>query len=90
MKTTEYIDALRVKLDCKSDYALAKKLDMAQPQLARYRKGGTFDNNMALRFSKLLDIPPLAIISDMEVERAKDEKAREMWAEISGSLYYVK
>lgn len=82
MKTTEYIDALRVKLNARSDYHLAQILGMQQNQLARYRKGGTFDNNMALRVSKLLDLPPLAIISDMEAERAKDEKTRAAWAEI--------
>jgi hypothetical protein len=86
MKTTEYIDALRVKLNARSDYHLAQMLVMQQNQLARYRKGGTFDNNMAARVAKILELPPFAIIADMELERAKDDKAREMWQEIRGFI----
>lgn len=82
MRTTDYIDALRVKLNCKSDYALAKQLGMAQPQLARYRKGGTFDNSMALRVATLLDTDVFQVIVDMELERAKTDSQRGYWAEV--------
>lgn len=86
MKTTDYVDALRTKLGARSDYHLSQLIGVQQNQIARYRKGGTFDNTMAARVAKLLAIPPLAIIADMEFERAKDEKAREMWAEIRGFI----
>lgn len=80
MKTTDYVDELRVKLDARSDFALSKLLGIAHNQIGRYRKGGTFDNTMALRVAELLDVSPLTVIADMELERAKDAKARDTWA----------
>lgn len=82
MRTPDYVDALRVKLDCRSDYELAKRLGVQQNQIARYRKGGTFDNTMAARVAGLLDIDPLEVIGDMELERAKSDATREQWAKI--------
>ena len=82
MKTTDYVDALRVKLQCRSDYELSKRLGIASNVLQRYRKGGTFDNTMAARVAALLDIEPLEVIGDMELERAKSDAAREQWTKI--------
>lgn len=82
MRTPDYVDALRAKLDCRSDYELAKRLGVQQNQIARYRKGGTFDNTMAARVAALLDLDPLEVIGDMELERAKSDATREQWAKI--------
>ena len=65
MRTTDYIDALRAATGTPSDYALAKFLGVQQNQIARYRKGGTFDNSMAARAAELLNLQPLEVIADM-------------------------
>jgi hypothetical protein len=79
MQTKEYIARLRVTLDAPSDYKLALVLGIAPNVLQRYTKGGTFDNIMSVRVAKLLDLPPMQVIADMERERAKDEKAMSKW-----------
>lgn len=82
MRTNDYLDALRARLSADSDYAVSQRLGMQYAQFRRYRKGGTFDNTMAARVAALLDIDPLEVIGDMELERAKTEAAREQWAKI--------
>jgi hypothetical protein len=82
MKTTDYVEALRFKLGARSYYHLSQLIGMPESQLARYRKGGTFDNSMCIRVAQWLEIEPLTVIADMEMERAKDTKARELWANL--------
>lgn len=80
MQASDYVDALRVKLSAPSDYALAKMLGVQQNQIARYRKGGTFDNAMCVRASEILGLQPLEIIGDMELQRAHTDAQRAHWA----------
>lgn len=82
MRTNDYLDALRARLSADSDYALSQRLGMQYAQFRRYRKGGTFDNTMAARVASLLDLDPLEVIGDMELERAKSDATREQWAKI--------
>lgn len=83
MRTTDYVDALRVKLAAPSDYALSKRLGIAPNVLARYRKGGTFDNSMAARAADILGCEPFEVIADMELERARTDAQRGYWAEVA-------
>ena len=80
MRTTDYVDALRSHYSAPSDYALAKILGVQAVHISRYRKGGTFDNAMCVRVSEILDIPPLEIIGDMELQRAHTDAQRAHWA----------
>lgn len=80
MRATDYVDSLRVALECHSDYALAKRMGVQQNQIARYRKGGTFDNAMSVRTAEILGIEPLEIIGDMELQRASTDAQRATWA----------
>lgn len=82
MRSTDYVDALRAKLDCKSDYELSKRLGIAHNVIGRYRKGGTFDNSFAVRTAELLGVDPFEVIGDMELERAKTDAQREHWAKV--------
>ena len=60
MRSTDYVDALRAKLACKSDYELSKRLGLAHNVIGRYRKGGTFDNAMSVRTAELLELDPVS------------------------------
>lgn len=82
MRSTDYVDALRVKLNCRSDYELSKRLGIAHNVIGRYRKGGTFDNSFCVRAAELLGVEPFEVIADMELERAKTDAQREQWAKV--------
>lgn len=80
MTTNEYIDKLRALTATRSDYAVAKLLDLTPEAVHGYtRKGRTMNNTQALRVAQLLQIPAIHVIADMELERAKDETTRALW-----------
>jgi hypothetical protein len=79
VNTKEYLALVRAKLACTTDYKLSLVLNLPQPVVARYSKGGTFDNVMSVRVAEILGVPPLQVIADMEHERAKTEREKSRW-----------
>jgi len=87
MKTTDYLDRLAVIFSTStrpaSDYAIAKRLGIPRQSMTRYRKGGTFDDAVALRVAKALKIDPAPMLADIQAERAKDDEVRQVWERIA-------
>jgi len=83
MTTAAYIDKCRKLTATGSDYAVAKLIGVTQDAIHRYRKGErVMDNTTAILVARLLDLPPLLVIADCEVQRAKDDAHRELWEDL--------
>jgi len=90
MRTVEYLDAIALAQGLDTDYKIGKVLGIKSGAIANYRHhGGTFDNVMALKVARLLEIDPLRVIADMEVERASKagrEDRIALWENVLGKL----
>lgn len=81
MDTIEYVDAVKSRLHITSDYAVAKALGVTKQAVSRYMKGtGYFDDYVAIRVAKLLEIEPLQVIADVNLQRAQNAEVRAVWA----------
>lgn len=83
MNTNEYLDAVRVKRELPSDYAVAKLLGITRQTISGYRNGGKqFDDAIARRVAEVLGIHPGLVMLDMHRERSKTPEDRSVWQEI--------
>lgn len=82
MKTTlEYVDAVKIRLDLPSDYAIAKALGVSRQAVSQYRQGkASFDDLTAVRVAEILGLNPMEVIAAANRERAKSEDARRVWS----------
>lgn len=86
-RVIEYLEAAKVKLGIRSDYELAKRLQITASAVSRYRKRGTtFDPATAVKVSEILEIPPMRVIADAELERARSPDQREFWRAVLGKV----
>jgi transcriptional regulator with XRE-family HTH domain len=83
VRTVEYLEALKKKLGISSDYGLQRPLSVTKQAVSRYRNGGTFDHVVAARVARVLGVPELRVIADMELERAQSEEHRELWRRLA-------
>lgn len=88
MKTTaDFLDALRVKLDVPSDYALGAKLGMHRQHISRYRTlHSTFDDAASMRIADILEIDPAFVVASMHAQRAKRSEEKKLWERIAASM----
>lgn len=88
MKTTaDYLDALRVKFNVPSDYALFKPTGWSRQHVSRYRTlNGSFDDATAAKVAAWLDIPLAQVLIDMNGQRAKDKEVKSAWESLAKSL----
>jgi transcriptional regulator with XRE-family HTH domain len=77
MKATEYLAAVKAKLNLTSDYKLAKALNIPSSLIAKYQAGKNVPGPLvAFKVAEILGDQPAAVIADFELERAeKAEKA---------------
>jgi transcriptional regulator with XRE-family HTH domain len=83
LRTKDYIELARAKTGTKSDYAIAKLLNLRQQTIAQYREGrNVMDNETARRLAELLHLPLEELIASAEIERADrdgDDERRAAW-----------
>ena len=86
MKTTvQYLDAVRIRLNLPSDYAVAKTLGITTAAVSKYRNGhGGFDDLTAAKVAEILDVEALEVISACNFARAKDDRTKDLWEAIWG------
>lgn len=83
MKSIDYLDAVKAKLGIRSDYAIAPRLGLTKQAVSALRRGVTMGNTTAARVAELLELDPLGVIADIELERAKTAEARSVWEKIA-------
>lgn len=83
MNTTEYLDAVKKRLEIESDYALSKSLGVAKQTVSNYRNGKThLDEKAARRVGEILNIHPGLVVLDMQRERARTSEEKTLWSDI--------
>ena len=90
MRTVDFLDLLKKKLELPSDYALAKRLEVDHTCISNYRGGkSAFDSNIALRAAELLGMPAgyvLACIEEERAERTKRPQVKAAWRKVADAL----
>lgn len=80
MKPSEYLDALRAKLNLPSDYALQKELGVTKAAISKYRNNKAhFDDAVCRRVGNLLEKHPGIVMLDMQRQRAREPEDQAMW-----------
>lgn len=81
--TCNYLDMAKKKLGVQSDYALAKTLGLRTTAISNYRAGRNhFDDATAIKIAHAIGLDPVEILAAMQVERAKSDEARAVWANL--------
>jgi DNA-binding XRE family transcriptional regulator len=84
MKTTEYLDALKIKLTLPSDYALAKVLGITHVSVSQFRSGRTaMGIETCMKVGEMLQLDGHAVYADGQIERAKKPEIADFWKSIS-------
>jgi len=84
MKSTEYLDAVRTKLQLPSDYALAKVLGITREAVSALRNEKTsMGIETATKIGEILDIDCHIIYANGQIERAKTQEMKVFWEAIT-------
>lgn len=84
MKTTEYLDLVKQRLDLPSDYALAKVLGLKSQSITQYRNGGTaMGIETCLKVGEILHVDGHTVYADGQIERAKSPEVANFWKVVS-------
>lgn len=72
MKTAEYLDAVKAKLNLETDYKVAKALGVPDSLMSKYRRGKSVPGPLTgFKIAEILGDQPAAVIADLERERAE-------------------
>lgn len=84
MKPTEYLDAAKARLNLKSDYELAKRLECPSGHISEVRSGKRHvPLEVAFRIAITLEIDPAQVVADLEGQREKNPKRQGFWRSFS-------
>jgi hypothetical protein len=84
--TNDFLNALMHRCGVKTDYGLHKLLAVSRQTIYRYRAGGTFDDAIALRVAKLLDVDPALMLVYVARDRARHGEAKKLWEVLAKKL----
>lgn len=83
MKTIEYLQAAKRRLEIESDYALAPHLGITRSNMSKLSLGKTtMSDETAMKLAKILELHPAIVIADMHAEREKDPALRAVWMSV--------
>lgn len=80
--TNKYLDRVIEQLKLPSDYALAEVLGISTQAIYKLRGGGIMSATTAAKVADLLQLDPLTVIADTELERASSPDDRKLWERI--------
>lgn len=87
MKTIDYCRALKKQLGISSDYELAKRLGVTRQSVSNYVNGlRAFDTTTAAKVAELLELDPITVIADAELERGTNDA---LWKRIRAAAAIV-
>jgi transcriptional regulator with XRE-family HTH domain len=80
MKTIEYLDQAKIKLNITSDNAFALKIGVTRSAINGYRhKNNKMDDYVCFKIAEILEINAEEIIAAANIEREKNEKKKAFW-----------
>lgn len=81
MKTVEYLESVKRKLDLPSDYALAKVLGVTRSNISNLQTGrSAMCDESAVKVAEILGMPSGRVLIDMHLERSKAPEVKAAWA----------
>jgi len=81
-----YLDECKEKLDIKSNYALAKALNVKDNIIGYYYSGERVPDEFAcFKIAEVLEIDPAIVIAEIRAESEKDPKKREYFRAFRGA-----
>lgn len=87
MRTNEYLDAVRERLNLSSDYRLAKVLGVHTTAITNYRHGRSrLADHVAVKVAELLQLDPARVLADMAAERSTSEEVKAIWSRVAATL----
>ncbi len=82
--TRSLLDALKIKLNLRSDYALAKYLGVTTVTMSRWREGKNFGDGNAVRVADLLGLSRAYVVACMHAQSAEqDTETSGVWRQIA-------
>lgn len=81
--TQDFLDALKFRLNLRSDYACAKLLGVTTVTMMRWRAGGSFNDSNAMHVADLLKLPRAYVLACMGAQRAEDTESSGVWRQIA-------
>lgn len=86
MNTVEYLNEAMKATESKTDYQLAKNLEISKARISDYRNGKQRPDEYAcMRIATALNLDPAIVIADIAIEWEKNPKKREWWASFLAS-----
>ena len=80
MKQSEYLEAVKTRLNLPSDYALAKRLGISPQSMTGWKNGTrNIPLDMAFKLAITLEIDPAQVVADLESQREKSPQRKEFW-----------
>ena len=87
MKTLDYLDALKVQRNFKSDNELSMALGLNRSAISCARNGkSVIGDETALTVAEMLHIDPAPLLALAHAERSRDEKIRAVWSKIAAAM----
>jgi hypothetical protein len=84
---SDFLDAIRAKLDLQSDGQLARYLDVHRQHISKFRTGShTFDDAMSCRVADLLKLDCGYVLACMQYHRAKVPAAKSAWLHVASMV----
>ena len=82
--TNFYINEIKRVQGVKSDYAVAKLLNVRRQAMTEYKNGrATFDSDMALKVAKLTGRDAAEILPNMKAQKTKCPLIKEQWLAVA-------
>lgn len=79
--TNKYLDAVKAKTGAPSDYALSVVLGISRQQISKYRtKGEYLGGETAVKAASILEIDPLLILSEIQIDKSKTDGEKAAWS----------
>jgi plasmid maintenance system antidote protein VapI len=85
--TNRYLDQVIEHLKLPSDYALAAALHVTTQAVSKMRAGGAMSITTAAKIAVILDLDPLQVIAESELERGSADA--EFWERIAKKVAMV-
>jgi transcriptional regulator with XRE-family HTH domain len=80
MQPIDWLNKAKEKLNIESDYRLAKIIGIGNTAISNIRKRNKgMDNYTACRIADILEIPEIKVISDIEMQKEKNEEKIKYW-----------
>lgn len=81
MTNSDYLDAVKARLNITSDYELAKRLGVPRNGIPAIRKGTrAVPLDVAYKLAITLELDPALVVADLEAQREKNEARRAFWS----------